>query len=280
MAIIAQLSDIHITAGMTGEVDDASGPVRGLRAAVSSLLAMPVRPDCVVLTGDLADAGRPVEYQRLTTLLSPLPMPVFPLAGNHDDRATLRGCLTDLLDHPAIRDPLVPDVGGGSAEAPLQYIVDLAGVRLVCCDSTVPGEPYGRFDGHRLEWLDAVLATGPDVPTIVATHHPPYALGIRFIDDMGLREAPEFTALIRRHPQVVRVISGHVHRGSVSSLGGTVGVTCPSTYQQLFLDLSRPGRAAMTGEPPGFALHVIDGPGSGVTHFAPTGGYRPLMEVD
>ena len=64
MAIIAQLSDIHLAAGRDGRVDDGSGPVRALRAAVSSLLSLPARPDAVVLTGDLADGGRPAEYER------------------------------------------------------------------------------------------------------------------------------------------------------------------------------------------------------------------------
>lgn len=272
MAIIAQLSDIHISARGDGAVDDDSGPVRGLRAAVSSLLGLAVRPDCVVLTGDLAENGLPAEYARLRALLSPLPMPVYPIPGNHDDRAALRA---GFAGGPA-------GLAEGPDWGPVQYAADVAGVRLVCCDSTIPGEPYGRLDAERLEWLDKTLAAASDLPTVVATHHPPYPLGIRFIDGIGLRDTPAFAAVIRRHPQVVRVISGHVHRGSVGSLGNTVSVTCPSTYQQLFLDLSRPGRAAMTGEPAGYALHVIDGEGAGsaVTHFAPTGGYRALMEVD
>ena len=41
MTIIAQLSDIHLAAGADGRVDDRSGPVRALRSAVSSLLALP-----------------------------------------------------------------------------------------------------------------------------------------------------------------------------------------------------------------------------------------------
>lgn len=267
MVVIAQLSDIHITAGSNGTVDDGSGPVRALRAAVSSLLAMPARPDCVVLTGDLADAGLPVEYARLRTLLSPLPMPVYPIPGNHDDRQALRSSFAGHRGVP----------GDGPY---VQYAVEVAGVHLVCCDSTIPGRPGGELDDERLAWLEATLAAAPDRPTIVALHHPPFPIGIRFIDDMGFADAGPFAAVIARHRQVVRVICGHVHRASVSSFAGTVGVTCPSTYRQLYLDLTRPGRAAVTGEPPGFALHVVGDDGTAVTHFTPVGAYRPLMEVD
>lgn len=270
MTIIAQLSDIHLAAGTDGSVDDSSGPVRALRAAVSSLLALPARPDCVVLTGDLTEHGLPAEYARLRALLSPLSMPVHPLPGNHDDRAGLRAAFAG---HPAVG-------GQQAADAPIQYAIEVGGVRLVCCDTTVPGKGHGEMDAGRLEWLDAALAEAPDTPTLVATHHPPYPIGVRFLDDLALLDAAEFGAVLARHAQVVRVISGHVHRGSVGSIAGITATTCPSTYRQLFLDLTRPGRAAVTGEPAGFALHVLGEDRTPVTHFLPTGNYRPLMEVD
>ncbi|QKG24860.1 phosphodiesterase [Actinomadura verrucosospora] len=270
MAIIAQLSDIHLAAGRDGEVDDGSGPVRALRAAVSSLLALPARPDAVVLTGDLADGGLPEEYARLHALLSPLPMAVYPMPGNHDDRDALR---TAFADHPAVV------ATGVAPQAPVQYAVDVAGVRLVCCDTTVDGHPHGHLSEERLAWLDKTLAAAPGAPTVVATHHPPFPIGIRFIDDMRFVDPAGFAEVIARHPQVVRIISGHVHRGSVGSLAGTVSTTCPSTYRQLFLDLTHPGRAAVTGEPAGFAVHLVT-EGEATTHFVPTGNYRPLMDVE
>ncbi|MEW2355207.1 phosphodiesterase [Spirillospora sp. NPDC029432] len=271
MAIIAQLSDIHIAVGRGGAVDDDSGPVRALRAAVSSLLSLPARPDAVVLTGDLADGGRPAEYARLHALLSPLPMAVYPLPGNHDDRDSLRAAFGD---HPAVA------ASGVLPQAPVQYAVDVAGVRLVCCDTSVPGSQYGNMDPERLAWLDATLAEQPGTPTVVATHHPPFPVGIPFLDDLRFIDPSGFADVIGRHKQVVRLISGYVHRGSVGMLAGRVSTTCPSTYRQLFLDLTSAGRAAVTGEPAGFAVHLVGVDGGATTHFLPTGNYRPLMEVD
>ncbi|MGK5552069.1 metallophosphoesterase [Actinomadura kijaniata] len=165
MAIIAQLSDIHLAAGPDGEVDDGSGPVRALRAAVSSLLSLPARPDAVVLTGDLADGGRPDEYARLHALLSPLPMAVYPVPGNHDDRDALRAAFKD---HPAVHE------SGTAPDAPVRYAVDVAGTRLVCCDTSVRGGSHGTMDDEQIAWLDATLAAAPDVPTVIATHHPAF----------------------------------------------------------------------------------------------------------
>jgi 3',5'-cyclic AMP phosphodiesterase CpdA len=157
--------------------------------------------------------------------------------------------------------------------------VDVAGVRLGCCDTTVDGHPHGHMSEERLAWLDGTLGAAPATPTVVATHHPPFPIGIRFIDDMRFVDPAGFAKVISRHPQVVRIMSGHVHRASVGSLAGTVSTTCPSTYRQLFLDLTRPGRAAVTGEPAGFAVHLVTAEGA-TTHFVPTGNYRPLMDVE
>lgn len=276
MTIIAQLSDPHLAAGADGTVADDSGPVRALRDAVSTLLALPARPDCVVLTGDLTERGLPAEYARLRALLAPLPMPVHPLPGNHDDRAGLRAAFAG---HPALND--LP-AGPAGPDSPVQYAVEVEGLRLVCCDTTVPGKPHGELDAARLDWLDAALAAAPDTPTVVATHHPPYPIGVRYMDEMRLLDADALGSVLRRHPQVVRLISGHVHRASTGSLGGIIATTCPSTYRQLYLDLSRPGRGAVTGEPAGFALHVLetdDPNGARVTHYVPTGDFRPVVEL-
>jgi 3',5'-cyclic AMP phosphodiesterase CpdA len=161
----------------------------------------------------------------------------------------------------------------------VQYAIDVGDVRLVCCDSTVPGEPGGALTDGRLAWLDATLAAEPGRPTLVAMHHPPYRLGIRWIDEMRLADSDAFAAVLRRHPQVVRVLCGHVHRGSVSSFAGSVAVTCPSTYQQLRLDLGPPGRGAITDEAAGYAVHLVDGD-SAVTHFARVGDFDPVVEFD
>jgi 3',5'-cyclic-AMP phosphodiesterase len=64
MTIIAQLSDIHIS-------DEDPEPAHALRRAVAALLDLAARPDCVVLTGDLADHGRPSEYALLRAELAP-----------------------------------------------------------------------------------------------------------------------------------------------------------------------------------------------------------------
>jgi 3',5'-cyclic AMP phosphodiesterase CpdA len=239
MTILAQLSDLHLS-------DEDPAPTRALREAVSALLSLTERPDGVVLTGDLSDHGRPTEYALLRTELARLPMPVHPLPGNHDDVDALLAAF--------------PEVKAAN------YAVTVGGVRLLCCDSTVPGQSGGELSDPG--WLDAALAEEPETPAVVAMHHPPYAMGVDWIDRMGHVHPERLASVIDRHPQVVRVIAGHVHAGSVRGFAGTVATTCPSVYRQLHIDPGGP--PALSEATAGYALHLIDGRDA-VTHFRPVG---------
>ena len=82
-------------------------------------------------------------------------------------------------------------------------------------------------------------------------------------------------AVLRRHPQVERVICGHMHRSIVRRFGGTVAMTVPSTAHQIVLDL-RPGApATFQREPPGFAVHAMRD-GALVSHVAAVGDHGPV----
>ena len=57
--------------------------------------ALNPRPDLVVATGDLVDAGSAAEYGHLRRLLAPLDLPLFLLPGNHDSRDELARAFPD-----------------------------------------------------------------------------------------------------------------------------------------------------------------------------------------
>jgi 3',5'-cyclic AMP phosphodiesterase CpdA len=92
--LLCQISDLHVKepgALCYGVVDSAAA----LRACVDHIVRLRHRPDVVVATGDLTDFGRPDEYLHLRALLAPLPMPVYLMPGNHDDRDALRAAFPD-----------------------------------------------------------------------------------------------------------------------------------------------------------------------------------------
>jgi 3',5'-cyclic-AMP phosphodiesterase len=238
--LLAQLSDPHIGAEWAG-----GDPVAGLAAAVESVQAMRRQPDAVLVSGDLADNAADAEYERVRELLAPLGAPLYVLPGNHDDRRALN------------RHFGVPGADG----EPVQYSVELGPLRLVVLDTTRPGEDPGRLDAERLGWLDAELATAPEAPTLLAMHHPPLVTGVPALDDFGLPAADRRALgdVVERHPQVRRLLGGHVHRTITAELAGRAVVTVPSTYVQARLNVGAE-RTEWAAEPAGFGLHaVLDG---------------------
>lgn len=131
---------------------------------------------------------------------------------------------------------------------------------------TPAGRTYlKRIRAQRLDWLAQRLAEDAR-PTVIAMHHPPFATDIAHMDTIGLLEgAAELEAIVRRHPQVERVLCGHLHRPIQARFGGTLASTCPSPAHQVALDLRPEGPDCFVMEPPGYQLHAWRG-GRLVTH--------------
>jgi Icc protein len=211
------------------------------------------RPAAVLVTGDIAHTGADREYEHARAVLARLEAPVFALPGNHDDRARLR------------RHFALPDNG----RADLSYVADLGAVRLVALDTQDPGQDGGRFDPERQHWLADVLAHGPDVPTLLAMHHPPILNGVPAMDAIGLPAADRkaFADVVAGNRTVQLIVAGHVHRLITATVGGAAFVTIPSTTLQIALDLSAPN-VRVVDEPPCFAIHLLLD-GRLVSHIAP-----------
>jgi Icc protein len=239
--LLAQLSDPHIGATWVPGCD----PVAGLAAAVESVRALQLGPDAVVLSGDLADNAADVEYEQVRELLAPLDAPLYVVPGNHDDRDALR------------RHFGVP----GTGAEPVQYAVELGAFRLVVLDTTRPGHDGGELDADRLAWIDAELAAAPETPTLLAMHHPPLSTGIPAIDKVGLPLADRraLGQMVNRHPQVRRLVAGHMHQTITADFVGRAVLTLASTYVQAKLDF-RSQELEFAAEPPAFAVHwLFDG---------------------
>lgn len=257
--LIAQISDMHLK-GEGELLHDRIDTTGFLERAVAHLNALDPRPDIVLATGDLVENGLPAQYANLRRVLSALAMPVCLIPGNHDLRDALRRAFPDHSYLPG--------------EGFLQYTVEGMPVRLIALDTLVEGKHHGALCDARLDWLEARLAE-QDGPTLLFMHHPPFDVGIEKMDGMGLTEGGErLAALVRRHPNVERVVCGHIHRPIQMRWAGTLASIAPSTAHQVALDLRAGAKLALRMEPPGVALHQWR-PGSGlVTHLSYVGDYE------
>ena len=198
--MLVQITDSHVT-----REDTAS--VAALREVVAGIRALPLTPAAVLFSGDITHEGDASDYAFVRELLEPIEAPVYAIPGNHDDPA------------------LVYEAFGRPGEA------EVAGFRLLLCDTHLPGTDAGSID---LDDLAGRLA-GDERPTVVAMHHPPLRTGIPQIDEFALpaAERAALAELLAASPQVLRVLCGHVHRITFETLGGCGIFTGPAAYQQI-----------------------------------------------
>jgi len=154
--------------------------------------------------------------------------------------------------------------GGGF----VQYVVEDWPVRLIGLDSVLPGKGGGELCGERLAWLDARLSEQPERPTVLFLHHPPFNTGIGHMDAQGFLGKEAFAAVVRRHPQVERVLCGHMHRAIQVRWAGTIASTAPAPAHQVALDLRDDAPSCFVMEPPGYQLHLWRADSGLVSHTA------------
>lgn len=251
--LLAHLSDTHLTTGVL-----AGRPAERGYQALGRVQALDPRPDCVVITGDLADHGDPAEYQSAIALLGGLDIPIHAIPGNHDHAPRMLQALA----------------GTGYVQAAEQepdrcyYRVDYPGLRLLCCDSSVPGRHDGELGFTQLAWLDRQLRHDPEVPAILAMHHHPVPSGIASMDSIMLSDAEDLAAVLLGHPPLTRILTGHLHRSSAATFAACLVTSAPSTDRQVLLELGPLQPLAFVDEPAGMLLHRLDG-ATAVTHLVP-----------
>jgi 3',5'-cyclic AMP phosphodiesterase CpdA len=255
--IIVQLSDLHVRpAGVSAYGRVPTNDM--LRAAIAQVNEQRPRADVALATGDLVHAGEVEEYAMLRELLGELEMPVYLVPGNHDDRANLRKVFGD--------SEYLPESGEF-----LHYTVDDHPVRLIGLDTVVPGKAGGELCAERIAWLEAALGAGRERPTVLFMHHPPFRTNIEHMDVIGLEGADAMGRLVERHPQIERILCGHVHRSIQVRWRGSLASTAPSTAHQVVLDLRPGAEGTFAMEPPGYQIHVWSSDTGMVSHTAQVG---------
>jgi 3',5'-cyclic AMP phosphodiesterase CpdA len=233
---------------------------------VESLLALTPQPDLLLATGDLTEKGSIASYQTLKTIADRLPFPVHFALGNHDLRDNFRSVF-----------PEVPVCGTGH----VQYAVVHGPLRFVVLDTLEEGHHGGALSAEQAAWLDETLLED-NRPTVLVLHHPPIESGNGWMtEDLHAPWVQRLAEVVRRHPQIIRMITGHLHRAIVTGWHGTTLAVCPSSAPQVAIDFREidgenpDGRDMIVAEPPGFALHYWTGRDL-ISHFC-AGGEHPVL---
>lgn len=223
------------------------------------------RPEAIVFTGDLADAGRPDAYRRLRALVEPaaesLGAQVIWVMGNHDERVAFRH---GLLDEEA------------AASETVDRVFDINGLRIIALDSTVPGYHHGEITDEQLEWLADILATPAPDGTLIALHHPPVPSPVGLLALVELKNQDRLAEVIRG-TDVRGVLGGHLHYSTHSTFAGVpVSVASATCYTQ-DLNVAGPTARGQDGAQSYNLVHIY---GDRVLHsIVPIGQYPTVYEL-
>ena len=222
---------------------------RMIARAIDAVLALRPKPDCMIVSGDLADCGLPEEYAVLRKLLKPLDMPVYLVPGNHDRRENFQNAFHDY--------PGIP------AKGHVNYVIEEFPVRIIALDTLVPGHGHGALPETTLDWLEATLAHHSQKPVLIFMHHPPFDAGAHDMDSIRLKDGSQrFHGIVARNRQIEHVLCGHHHRSIHIRYAGTMASTGPSVAHQSALDFTPGTQGAIMMEPPAYQLHVwLEGQG-------------------
>jgi Icc protein len=245
------ISDTHISADPE-YVRYGHAPLPNLEALVEAINALTFRVDFVLHTGDLAADGTEKAYRIARRVLGRLRVPVYYVAGNHDDPDTLQRSRLDRA--PAGRR--------------FDYDLTVSGVTLAVFDSRGPHDPGGTLTDGQLAALRSLCAPeGP--PLVIAIHHPPLRLDSAWLDvgwvtsnghtsSMLLDRGPEFVEAIAPARDRIRgVFFGHVHRAYQLAHRGILFSSSPSSFGQFLTWPGQEAPEAAPTEPAGFSLVTI-----------------------
>lgn len=263
---LLHLSDTHLVAG-DGPLYGAVDSEQRLREVFDDLEASGARPQAIVFTGDLADKGEPGAYSKLRALVDPaavrLGARVIWAMGNHDDRAAFRAGLLD--ERSSVR-----------ADAPVDAVHFVDGLRIITMDSTVPGHHHGEFTAEQLRWLAGELEVPAPHGTILALHHPP----VPSVQDLAvlveLRDQRSLAGVVRGS-DVRTILAGHLHYSTTAMFAGVpVSVASATCYTQDLL-FDGGGTRGRDGAQSYNLVHVYE---ETIVHsVVPAGRHTPVGEV-
>ncbi|MEN9205125.1 MAG: metallophosphoesterase [Thermostichales cyanobacterium BF4_bins_65] len=258
MLRFVQLSDTHImpdSARRSWWMPDS--PTYLLRQALRQIARIP-ELDFVLITGDLVDAADAASFECLGAILrQDCPVPFYLAPGNHD--------LVEVLDpaEQALMQQRAPRYGRPQVAAWMQNLFACAwaptgwldyslspcpGMRIICLDSSIDVHKDGPLPcsvgvvrPEQLQWLHQELQRCQEEWVVVMVHHPPFVTAISrpwspfLFGDYRIQppRARQLHQVLRQHPRIAVVLSGHWHLPQLYQQDGIPYLTAPGVVGPL-----------------------------------------------
>lgn len=208
---VLHITDCHLSSDRTTDLLGVN-TFDSLQAVIADVNASEIKPDCILVTGDISQDGSVKAYEDMLAALSEFSCPIRWFSGNHDNREHMQQVVgaTDYLDKS----------------------LSCEGWDLVLLDSLSPGNVHGELTAAELDVLREGIAKANDNNVLVCLHHHPVPIGAAWLDKIGLHNPEEFLGLIDASSQVKAVLWGHVHQAFDSLREGKRMLASPSTCIQ------------------------------------------------
>ncbi len=237
--LIAQITDTHIVAKDKHWMNlPKSATAQRLQTVVEHINCLATRPDLVIHTGDISDAGDIESYLHAKELLDKLEARYYLTCGNHDNFSNLKKVfaqhdyfLTDNFSH---------------------YVIEDLPIRIIVLDSQVIGEDYGTLCSARIEWLRKVLLSSKK-HTLIFIHHFPIKVKDEVFNQINLLNNYELESIVSEHDNILGIFCGHSHYGAASIYGGKLCFVSPSTAPVHIIRNNK--CAGLTLSSPSYSLH-------------------------
>lgn len=210
------ITDTHLNApGKNNQFPNANH-FEKVKQTIRHIRETGVDPEFVLITGDLVHEGDAEDYFFVRSLFDEaseqLGAPIYVTLGNHDHL-------------PAFRQGYLGEL---PAEEPYYYVRDINGLRLICLNSQIPGQPEGQIDEVQLTWLENQLQTPAPKGTIIALHHPLINFVGHAIKGMIVENRDQVASVIAGK-DVIGIFSGHIHLNYSGTYQGIFHVAAAGT---------------------------------------------------
>ena len=166
------------------------------------------------------------------------------MIGNHDDRDLFQSVFTN---NPCDENKFVQS----SFETDERVFIFL--------DTKKQGKNVhdGELCENRLDWLKKQLINSGNKPTYLFMHHPPFDIGIPYMDNIRLFGSDQFLSTLSHGKNIQHIFYGHVHRLTfVKWHGYTFSSLTSLNHQSPLVGESVQGE--FCDEPPAYGVVLID----------------------
>jgi Icc protein len=198
--------------------------------------------DFCVISGDLTNHGDARAYAWIAERLNNFPLKTYLMVGNHDAREGFRAAFPE---------------NGRDENGFVQYAHNTAQGVFLFLDTLKGPASEGEYCAARRGWLADQLKRAANDPVWIFMHHPPFDIGLPYMDRIKLEEPEAFAEVLMTHDNIRHIFFGHVHRAAFVQWRGIPCTCLPGTNHQIPLTQESVG-TPYSVEPPMYGVVLIE----------------------